>query len=108
MRLTVFNSSSRTLTLRYSLASHGHVVRPIQMASSRIPAAACAGVRCQEAPHLTVTSDALSLGYRWLNNGFFFAVSAQEKATEQSPVQLALHSSCEDREQNDPVLFMNP
>jgi len=108
MRLTVFNSSSHTLTLRYSLASHGHVVRPIQMASSRIPAAACAGVRCQEASHLTVTSDALSLGYRWLNNGFFFAVSAQEIATEQSPVQLALHSSCEDREQNDPALFMNP
>ncbi|MDC9435769.1 hypothetical protein PSM45_18525, partial [Clostridioides difficile] len=76
--------------------------------SSRISTAACAGVRCQEAPHPTVASDALSLGYRWLNNGFFFTISAQEIATEQSPVQLALHSSCKDREQNDPVLFMNP
>ena len=27
------------------------------------------GVRCQEAPHNTVTSIALSLGYRWSHNG---------------------------------------
>lgn len=44
-------SPRSAITLRYSLASNGHVVIPIQMTSSRIPAAACAGIRCQEASH---------------------------------------------------------
>ncbi|WP_235598717.1 hypothetical protein, partial [Salmonella enterica] len=58
--------------------AHYHAVSQTHLISPRISTAACAGVRCQEAPHHTVTSDALSLGYRWLNNGFFFAVSAQK------------------------------
>ncbi|EQB7360279.1 hypothetical protein ACYTKI_002305 [Escherichia albertii] len=104
----MFNSSSRTLTLRYSLASHGHVVRPIQKVSSRIPTAACAGVRCQEASHPTVTSDALSPGYRWLNNGFFFAISLLKKGDRTIIGTACAAFLCEDRKQNDPAPFMNP